>query len=247
MICEYGCGRKAQYIFKNGKRCCSQSHNSCIALRKKNSKSNKGRVVPEKTKRQISKTLKNKKQVKEKNPNWKGGYDSKNIPLYDTYALKLSFVEEVRRSPKDPNILEVRCTNCKSWYIPTAVAVYNRVAVLKGQQGGENRFYCSNKCKKICSIYGKVLYQENHPRNKKLYTQEEYETFRQFVLERDDYKCQYCDDPATIVHHERPQKLEPFFALDPDFAWSCCEKCHYEKGHKTGTECSTGNLAKMIC
>jgi hypothetical protein len=42
-------------------------------------------------------------------------------------------------------------------------------------------------------------------------------------------------------------KLQPFHALDPEYAWSCCEKCHYKKGHKKGTECSTGNLAAKIC
>jgi len=49
------------------------------------------------------------------------------------------------------------------------------------------------------------------------------------------------------VHHSRPQKLEPGFVLDPDFGVACCEKCHYKYGHKPGTECSTGNLANMIC
>jgi hypothetical protein len=29
--------------------------------------------------------------------------------------------------------------------------------------------------------------------------------------------------------------------------WSCCEECHYKYGHKSGTECSTGNLANKIC
>ena len=58
-------------------------------------------------------------------------------------------------------------------------------------------------------------------------------------------KCLACDEPATDVHHERPQKLEPFFALDPDFAWSCCEKCHYEKGHKN--ECSTRKIGLKVC
>jgi hypothetical protein len=40
---------------------------------------------------------------------------------------------------------------------------------------------------------------------------------------------------------------EPIFILDPDYGIACCEKCHYKYGHKTGTECSTGNLANVIC
>ncbi len=31
-ICEYGCGRKAKYQFKNGKWCCSKNHKQCSGL-----------------------------------------------------------------------------------------------------------------------------------------------------------------------------------------------------------------------
>jgi 5-methylcytosine-specific restriction endonuclease McrA len=78
-----------------------------------------------------------------------------------------------------------------------------------------------------------------------IYTQDEYETFRQEVLKRDDYKCQYCENKAEHVHHIRPQKLEPFFSLDPDYAISVCKDCHYKYGHQD--ECSTGNIANIIC
>lgn len=37
-ICEYGCGQEAKHQMNNGKWCCSKSHNSCPAIRKKNSK-----------------------------------------------------------------------------------------------------------------------------------------------------------------------------------------------------------------
>jgi len=59
--------------------------------------------------------------------------------------------------------------------------------------------------------------------------------------------CEYCEELATHVHHSRPQKLEPGFALDPDFGIACCESCHYKYGHKTGTECSTGQLTNAVC
>jgi 5-methylcytosine-specific restriction endonuclease McrA len=79
------------------------------------------------------------------------------------------------------------------------------------------------------------------------YTQEQYETFRLHVLTRDKYICQFCGEPATDVHHEIPVKLQPFHAVDPCYGWSCCEKCHYAKGHPKGTACSTGNLAAVVC
>jgi len=35
-ICEYGCGKEASFILKNGKHCCSKSSNSCPEMKKKN-------------------------------------------------------------------------------------------------------------------------------------------------------------------------------------------------------------------
>jgi len=34
-LCDYGCGQEAKYQFKNGKWCCSKSHQSCPNIRKK--------------------------------------------------------------------------------------------------------------------------------------------------------------------------------------------------------------------
>jgi 5-methylcytosine-specific restriction endonuclease McrA len=174
-------------------------------------------------------------------PGWKGGYKA---PLYDTYEPQLSLTDKCRKNKEDKNILEVKCSVCKTFFIPSINSVTNRIAAIKGVQGGEHKFYCSEECKQSCSVYKKRLYQNGHPKTK-IYSQEEYQQFREYVLERDDFKCQYCGQKAEHVHHERPQKLEPFFALDPDLAWSVCKNCHYEKGHKD--ECSTGNISRIIC
>ena len=37
MLCDYGCEQEAIYSRPNGKNCCSKHHNSCPALKKKNS------------------------------------------------------------------------------------------------------------------------------------------------------------------------------------------------------------------
>lgn len=42
MLCEYGCEQKANYQLKNGKWCCSIRPTSCLIIRAKNSKANKG-------------------------------------------------------------------------------------------------------------------------------------------------------------------------------------------------------------
>jgi len=171
--------------------------------------------------------------------------------IHEKYPF-FSKIEEMRYNPNRPGEIQVHCqyNKCKNskqgggWFTPTYVQLYERIRQLEKDYGNEGCYlYCSEECKKHCPLY--FLKTDPYEKNEKPYTEYEYQVFRTFVLERDNYTCQYCDELATEVHHERPQKLEPFFALDPDYAWSCCEQCHYEKGHKD--ECSTGNLAKKIC
>ncbi len=167
-----------------------------------------------------------------------------------------SQIEEMRYNPDKPEEKEIQvhcknhsCENSKEksgWFTPTRIQLSERIRQLENVNGnGGCYFYCSEKCKDECPLFN--LQNDPYSISNKPYTQQEYETFKKFVLERDNYKCQYCGKLASEVHHERPQKLEPFFALDPDLAWSVCKKCHYKYGHKTGTECSTGNLAVKIC
>ena len=59
-ICEYGCAEEARYQLKNGKWCCSVSHNSCIEVRKKLSESNKGKTCSEETRKKMSESNKGK-------------------------------------------------------------------------------------------------------------------------------------------------------------------------------------------
>lgn len=34
-ICDYGCGKEAQYKFKNGKLCCSRNVSQCLSIKEK--------------------------------------------------------------------------------------------------------------------------------------------------------------------------------------------------------------------
>jgi len=163
------------------------------------------------------------------------------INYYKNKYPLLFEVEDIKEN-KNKDI-EIRCKKCNKFFIVDRKDLHERVRAIRGEAGfAENNLYCSEICKNSCSIYRK---RTDSLVNDKIYTQLEHQTFRQHVLKRDNYKCQYCGEKAEHVHHEKPQKLEPFFALDPDFAWSCCKKCHYEKGHKD--ECSTGKLASVIC
>ena len=172
-------------------------------------------------------------------------------------------IEELRYDPNYPNdkIIQGHCKNhnCVNskemggWFSIGKYQLSDRIRQIEAEDGvGGCYFYCSQYCKDACKLYKKrvsQLIREDQINagliEKPLYTYEEYQTLRQEVLRRDDNKCLYCGEKAEYVHHTRPVKLEPFFALDPDLSISCCKKCHYKYGHKD--ECSTGQLANKIC
>ncbi|MCF8019784.1 MAG: hypothetical protein K9L62_10275 [Vallitaleaceae bacterium] len=151
-------------------------------------------------------------------------------------------IEKIKEG-KNKEIL-VKCKKCGKYFEATATQLHERIRQLEKEYGNDGcYFYCSDECKNGCPLYN--LKNDPNYIKEKLYTTNEHQQFREHVLNRDNYKCQFCGEKAEHVHHERPQKLEPFHSLDPDLAWSVCKKCHYEKGHKD--ECSTGNLSSIIC
>lgn len=174
---------------------------------------------------------------------WKGGVTKLNIPLFDTYAHQIFFAEEVRRSPEKDDQLQVKCTKCSKWFTPTMKAVNCRISSLNGGYG-ECRFYCSDECKKKCSIFKCKKYPRDFSVEND-YTVSELSVWRKEVLERANYLCEYCGKSANTAHHIKPKKLEPFFALDPDYGLACCKKCHVKYAHIE--ECSTGAIASVIC
>jgi len=119
-------------------------------------------------------------------------------------------------------------------------------------------FYCCEECKHTCPLYGKsasALHNLITENKEILYTTAEYNIWKEEVYYRQRIEnntetnfCEYCHTTENLqVHHEIPQKLEPGYALDPINGIIACKDCHYEKGHKAGSECSTSNLANKIC
>lgn len=202
-------------------------------------------------KTKISISLKNYNEKYHRNytskGNYKGGVVAKNLPLFDTYAHQLKPIEETRQN--SASLLEVRCSVCGEWYIPKRTDVEARAQYLKGNVDRESRFYCSEPCKNSCSVFNKRKYPNGfNPRkyrNNKLFTENELRIWSNEVLIRADYRCEYCEGPATSAHHIVPKKLGVFEALDPDNGIACCNECHYKYGHKG--ECSTINIANKIC
>jgi len=177
---------------------------------------------------------------------------------YPTFAK----VEEMRYEPgkEDEKVIQVHCKNhkCKNskeqagWFTPLNhdQFIYRAYAIEKNE--GNSYYYCSDKCKEECPLYGKritELIKEDQIRAGHLedpwYKSTEYQIWREQVFELDNSKCVWCEEPATIAHHILPQKTHPELSLDPENGLSCCQKCHYKYGHKE--ECSTGNLSKLVC
>jgi len=172
--------------------------------------------------------------------------------LEERYPL-FAKIEEMRYNPDVKGEIQFHCKNHKcpnskeqgGWFTPTYGQKIERIRQLENPEGNYGGyFYCCDECKQQCPLFNNREHLQRCP-TELPYTSTEYQTFRTLVLERDKYKCQYCGKMAEHVHHERPQKLEPFFSLDPDLAWSVCEKCHYEKGHVD--ECSPIKIATRKC
>jgi hypothetical protein len=335
-LCDYGCGQKARFQFKNGKWCCNKHYSLCPSQRKKNStrlkkiwedsssgfnstscKEKQSKRMEKEwkdldsiynsnlCKEKISNTMKelhkdptsifntelykinksNGLKKAHKDPNntfnsilfrekrriimeelwndpdskfnsilWKEKHQLTIEKINKKYSF-FSKIEEMRYNPVQLKEIQVRCKNheCKNskekggWFTPTYIQLYERIRQLENKEAIEGSyFYCSQYCKDICPLYN--LRSDPYKNNTKPYTLAELDTFNKLVLKRDNEICYYCrEHHATIVHHLRPQKLEPFFALDPDYAISVCMKCHYKYGHPTGSKYSTGNLAKIVC
>ena len=158
---------------------------------------------------------------------WKGGYSKGKVPLYDTYSQRLIPYEEVRRSTEDENLLEIQCTHCKEWYIPSVDAVVHRIRCINGKSKGEQRFYCSDGCKKLCPIYGaksKMSIVNKHASYREIQPQ-----LRKMVFERDGYKCVKCDSKISLhCHHIDPLINNPIESADIDNCITLCKEFHKE-------------------
>ena len=183
-----------------------------------------GRKHSEESKKKMSKSHKGKISG-----NNKGNVEKNNIPLYDTYAHQIDYVEKVRRNPDDENILEVKCAYCGKWYVPKKTEIVKRIQSLNVKRIEEDRLYCSVYCKKECPIYWQIKYPKGY---KKASSREVQPELRHMVLERDNWTCQKCGSTKSLhCHHVEGIRWEPLESADIDKCITYCKKCHKE-AHK---------------
>jgi len=225
--------------------------------KEKQSEAQKGRIPWNKGKTEVysKKTLKRKSEGRKRKGKLTIEKIKKKYPFF-------SKIEEMRYNPNKPSEKEIQvhcknhlCENSKEkggWFIPSLNQIQNRKNMLVNEGIDRSNFYCSEECKNICPLY-KSRGADPFKNTKFPYTQAEKDIFNKEVLERqrkeDGYNfCEKCESTENLhVHHEKPVKTHPHLALDPDNGIVLCRECHYKYGHKTGTECSTGNLTANIC
>ena len=168
-------------------------------------------------------------------------------PFYST-------IEEMRYNPLNKKEIQVHCKNhnCKNskehtgWFTPSGIQLSERIRCLEKQDGNDGSyFYCSQECKDDCILYNLRSDSNDTKDNQVLYTESDYNLWREEVFKRASYLCEYCGNKAEHAHHIKPKKLEPFFSLDPDYGVATCKDCHYKKGHQD--DCSTWSLANKKC
>ena len=148
-----------------------------------------------------------------RNSNWRGGDD---VAWYDIYAPQISFCEEVRRDPENKDYLRVRCTKCNKWFIPKRKIVQNRARTLKGIGRGENRFYCSEECKKECCIYN----QKKYPKG--FYNLEKYRKGIIYLTNKNYRKYKNIINPFNLKRRE--YELDHIYSIKDGFENSISQK-----------------------
>ena len=174
--------------------------------------------------KKLTQQQKEKMSAAHKGIGLKGGY---KYVYYDSYSEKLKLYDEVRQSPTNNIILEVRCyyKGCNNWFIPNRSMVSNRISCINGHKENRN-FYCSDKCRHNCSGWGKHInklingYVINNFR-------EAQPELRLIVFERDNWTCQICENKQNLIcHHYEVTAINPIESADVDNCITLCATFH---------------------
>lgn len=120
MLCNYGCGKEANYQLKNGKQCCSKRPAGCSILREANSAAVKETYASGRTPQ--TKVYEHLPQETKDRMNWAKGKSL--VPNSVVFTQNSNFANEMvkQRIVKD-GLLEYKCCKCgiDSWQGETIV------------------------------------------------------------------------------------------------------------------------------
>jgi 5-methylcytosine-specific restriction enzyme A len=189
---------------------------------------NKNTKISEELSKKLSIAAKNRK-----NPsNWKGGYTKRNKVSFDQHEGLLKPFHDIRRNQEDYNILEVKCTYCGKWYIPTYIDIKNRLKGIYYKGNGGRNLYCSEECKQECPTYSQIKYPKGFKPSTSREVQPE---LRKLVFERDNWSCVKCGIGENLhCHHIDPVINNPIESADINNCMTVCKNCHKEIHKKEG-------------
>ncbi len=161
-ICDYGCGKGAKYQFKNGRWCCSDSHNKCSKVKENNRRGNLGKIRIEKSR--IKSRISHLGQIpwnkgKERlQIAWNKGLTKETDERVKSYSKKL----EGRKTSNKTKQLIGKSTK-KRFNRPEKNPMYG-----VRRFGKDNPFFekkHTSKTKEILSIFAKTRFKDptNHP------------------------------------------------------------------------------------
>jgi hypothetical protein len=191
-----------------------------MSLVNKNNTHTLGTILTFDHRKKISGTLRNNT----------GGYAVDNLPKYDLYAPQLEPYEQCRRNDDDPNILEVKCTYCGKWYVPTRHSTKHRINGIS--ENDNSRFYCSSGCKIECPLFSANGNRINYKGKEGHNSREVQPELRQLTFDRDAHVCIKCGSTGPLhCHHIDPVISNPIESADIDNCITLCKDCHKE-AHK---------------
>lgn len=127
--------------------------------------------------------------------------------------------------------LHVRCKNCKKPFRPTNSQCADRIKVSKVLNGGDGNFYCSDKCKAECDIFGRLKVPKSlQPAKDKSRTIQKgiKKELLKAQCKEDGYNyCERCGDILDVdIHHTWPLSDFSIGVDNPDIMVLLCPGCH---------------------
>jgi len=174
---------------------------------------------------------------------------------YNICAPQIDFIEEIRRDPNNPELIQVRCKLCKKWFNPTNQQLRDRIIAINGNHsiGTENHLYCSQECKDSCPLYNikaSQLITQQRLKNNNL-SKDDFQRIQQevriyFLKIKNPDKCELCgeklDPKDLILHHIIPVSIDYVSEADIDNVIFVCKDCHNQTHQIDG--CKTSQLAQ---
>jgi len=160
----------------------------------------------------------------------------------DIEYLKEKLTIEEKPIENDGKI-QCRCTYCGDYFTPTPSQLRYRINSLGGKISGENRLYCSDKCKDLCPVYRVSRHYKNHLGTRPDTSRPDQPELRRLVLERDNFICQRCGSSEDLhCHHITGVEINPVESADIDNCITLCYTCHSKTHSEKG--CS---MQKEVC